>query len=565
MIFSLPVLFASSGAYYAYEQSDAVGKFIVIFLLLGSVLTWTIMLDKGLSLHRARKLSENFTALFRQKKSVTSLVREAQNDPGPIAQIYSAGVSQLLEFYMQGTSVAGESDLFSGGRPPQIRRLTIAQQEAIRTVLEREVSNQILKLEERIGLLGTAVSASPFFGLFGTVWGVMLAFCGVAIEGHVVISALAPGVSGALLTTVVGLIVAIPSLIGYNILNNTIRKVTIYMDNFVEAFMTQIKLEQLTVAEDEPEPATPARPEPRPATPVPAVVPAAQIPANVPPAAPAPAVSPLTYAASPVQAAPVYATPTTGAATPAAAYTAAPSAPPTPVVGESVRPEMTPPQTPAMVSSAAAFVNYNTAAPASRPTIERPATAAPIPANVPNYNAAMPAAVAPVSPTPTNRPAIPAAQIPANVPNYTAAASMPSTPVSSAVPAAPAPQPAAQIPSNVPNYPNASAAPAAAPANRPAGNPYYRPNTSSAVPAPAARPANPYYRPAGTATPAPSSPFRPTPMPGQPAAGGDGAGVAPEAAEAEKTWRNPNYNDDGTPVANNGWQQFVGDDQPPRE
>ena len=74
-----------------------------------------------------------------------------------------------------------------------------------------------------------------------------MAFVGVASQGRADISALAPGVSGALLTTVVGLMVAIPSLIGYNLLTSTIRKVTIYMDNFTEEFLARIRLEQLDI------------------------------------------------------------------------------------------------------------------------------------------------------------------------------------------------------------------------------------------------------------------------------------------------------------------------------
>ena len=72
-----------------------------------------------------------------------------------------------------------------------------------------------------------------------------MAFGGIAQQGSADISALAPGVSGALLTTVVGLTVAIPSLIGYNLLTFNIRKLTVYMDNFVEEFMAKVKLEQL--------------------------------------------------------------------------------------------------------------------------------------------------------------------------------------------------------------------------------------------------------------------------------------------------------------------------------
>ena len=72
----------------------------------------------------------------------------------------------------------------------------------------------------------------------------MVAFCSMAMQGRADIGAMAPGVAGALLTTVVGLLVAVPSLIGYNLLTNTIRQITVSMDNFVEEFMAQIKLEQ---------------------------------------------------------------------------------------------------------------------------------------------------------------------------------------------------------------------------------------------------------------------------------------------------------------------------------
>ena len=94
------------------------------------------------------------------------------------------------------------------------------------------------------------VSVSPFLGLFGTVWGVMLAFCGIAAAGKSDFSALAPGVAGALLTTVAGLVVAIPSLIGYNLLTSTIRNIATQLDNFSDEFMARIKLEQLSIARE---------------------------------------------------------------------------------------------------------------------------------------------------------------------------------------------------------------------------------------------------------------------------------------------------------------------------
>ena len=95
----------------------------------------------------------------------------------------------------------------------------------------------------------TAVSISPFLGLFGTVWGIMLAFTEMAMAGRPDIQTLAPGVSGALLTTVLGLLVAIPSLVGYNTITFYIKQVTVHMDNFVEEFIAKLKIEQLENSE----------------------------------------------------------------------------------------------------------------------------------------------------------------------------------------------------------------------------------------------------------------------------------------------------------------------------
>ena len=240
----------SPGVFYAYQNSDSVGKGIVIFLLVGSVLTWTVMLNKVMSIYRAKSLSERFLYLFqtnRHNVTTPSLVREGMSNPGPLAAVYSAGVEKLLEFYESGQ----DTNIITNSGDLKPVKLSDAQYNAIEAVLESEVSSQIEKLETRIGLLATLVSLSPFCGLFGTVWGVMMAFCGIAAAGKADFTALAPGVAGALLTTVAGLIVAIPSLVGYNVLTAMIRSLTVQMDNFSEAFMVKIKLEQLEFDKEE--------------------------------------------------------------------------------------------------------------------------------------------------------------------------------------------------------------------------------------------------------------------------------------------------------------------------
>ena len=250
-LFILAAAGTAPSAYYAYQNSDAVGKFIVIFLLVASVITWTVMLDKGMALRRARRLSERFLRRFDENTgSIIRLTNEINDSP--VAAVYAEGIEQLLVFYeeaapgssaMAGLRTGGRYN--SGSRAAAPVKLTPAQLNAIEAVLENEISMQIMKLDTRIGFLGTAVSVSPFFGLFGTVWGVMMAFCGIAMAGKSDFAALAPGVAGALLTTVAGLIVAIPSLIGYNLLNANIRQQTTLMDNFAESFMVKVKLEQL--------------------------------------------------------------------------------------------------------------------------------------------------------------------------------------------------------------------------------------------------------------------------------------------------------------------------------
>ena len=249
MIITNSILLADAGVWYAFANSDACGKGIVLLLFLSSMYAWFIMIEKGLALYRAQKLSERFAATFDKQHGMNSMLRDSMDNPCPVAKVYASGMEQLLEFYGQTVEEARSNAPARNGNGP--RKLSPAQLDAVETAMEREISSQVFVIEERIGMLAMAVSLAPFLGLFGTVWGVMIAFCGVASAGSANIQALAPGVAGALLTTVAGLVVAIPSLVGYNSLTQMIRKITVSMDNFSESFMARLKLEQLTARESE--------------------------------------------------------------------------------------------------------------------------------------------------------------------------------------------------------------------------------------------------------------------------------------------------------------------------
>ncbi len=231
----VPCALAMNGVSYAFVHTDILGQTLVVVLMLFSVLTWTIMLEKGIGLSKAKKASELFIATFREKRNPLALKDKAAADLSPVARVFESGVARLTQFY------GPKADLSRRPRP-----LSEIELEVLRSTLEQTVSDQIIVLEEKMTFLSTAVSASPFLGLFGTVWGIMLAFTSLAQAGKADIQVLAPGVSGALLTTVLGLVVAIPSLIGYNVITILNKQLTVHMDNFVEEFVSKLKLEQLT-------------------------------------------------------------------------------------------------------------------------------------------------------------------------------------------------------------------------------------------------------------------------------------------------------------------------------
>ena len=236
LLISLPV--ADVG--FAFRESTLPGKVIVLALFLSSSWAWTIMLTKYWQLKRADEATGDFLEAFRTERSPTALFTKRSDYPGtPLSTIYRAGCT-ALGGELQAHGVDPE-DLLMGDMSSETRRLSLNQLETLRTVVDRNVADEALILEEQMGLLATAVSAAPFLGLLGTVWGVMDAFGGMAVTGSATLSAVAPGISGALLTTVVGLLVALPSAIGYNVLTNRIRRISVQMDNFAQEFISEMQ------------------------------------------------------------------------------------------------------------------------------------------------------------------------------------------------------------------------------------------------------------------------------------------------------------------------------------
>ena len=221
--------FADVGIVYAFWHSNLAGKLVILLLMLGSMFSWSVMVTKFVMIRRARAETNRFLRRFRTSRKPLTIYqnREAYLD-SPAYQVYLAGCRELT-FHLLGTPEI--DDTFST-RLAEADRISAVAMNSVRSSLEREVGEQALLLEDRMTVLATAVSGAPFLGLLGTVWGVMDTFSAIAAEHSANLTTMAPGVSGALITTVTGLLVAIPAMFGYNFLVVTLRGMTVELDNF---------------------------------------------------------------------------------------------------------------------------------------------------------------------------------------------------------------------------------------------------------------------------------------------------------------------------------------------
>ncbi len=221
---------APATVFYAFRQSDSFARLIVVLLLFLSIYAWSVMLDKGLAFKRFRRADRRFAASCQRCGWLPAVALEIERHDGPLASVFKSGVLEVQRLLR-----AEGGDLESWCRQRRLpRALSQREIEQVRSVMDRAISEEMLVLEDRLGTLGTVVTVSPFLGLLGTVWGVMMAFTSMAQQGKPDIGAMAPGVSGALLTTVVGLVVAIPAVVGFNIMTNRVRRTTLAMENLAD-------------------------------------------------------------------------------------------------------------------------------------------------------------------------------------------------------------------------------------------------------------------------------------------------------------------------------------------
>jgi len=236
-----PTLFLAAsdgGLVYAFEMSTLPGKTILLLLFFASIFSWTVMVTKFRVIRHAQRRRDQFLALFRTDRQPLRIYTDrARFEGAPVFAVYKAGCKELT-YQLLGSA---EVDETFRGRLDAATKITPAQMRVVGSAMERAVGETALKLESQMILLATAVSGAPFLGLLGTVWGVMETFSGVAASGSANLAAMAPGVSAALITTVTGLLVAIPAMFGYNYLVTTIRATIVELDNFAAELSSEFE------------------------------------------------------------------------------------------------------------------------------------------------------------------------------------------------------------------------------------------------------------------------------------------------------------------------------------
>jgi biopolymer transport protein ExbB/TolQ len=219
---------------FIWSNATLEAKAIIAVLIIFSIFAWSVMLAKALQMRRAKRMNGFFDTEFRAQKQVFGIFdRRIQVEGCPNFAVYQAGCQEL------------EGRLKSTAREGRKGTLSLKSMEHVKRALERTVAQESLKLESGLILLAIAVSGAPFLGLLGTVWGVMSTFSGIAQKGQADLAAMAPGVSAALITTVAGLLVAIPSMFGYNYLVHTLRVLTVELDNFAQELVSRMEIEYL--------------------------------------------------------------------------------------------------------------------------------------------------------------------------------------------------------------------------------------------------------------------------------------------------------------------------------
>ncbi|MGJ3647814.1 protein TolQ [Sphingomonas sp. GlSt437] len=201
-----------------FLHADWVVRGVMLGLLVASIWTWWIIVSFGLRLGGIRRRQARFEKEFWDAADIDAFYRAEGEQNQPVARVFSAGVVEWRR------STATSTIDREGTR------------ERLATAMGSAVAAEIDQLADRLNVLATVGAVAPFVGLFGTVWGIMRAFTGIAAQQSTSLAVVAPGIAEALFATAIGLFAAIPAVIGYNRYGHRINRVESALNRFADAF-----------------------------------------------------------------------------------------------------------------------------------------------------------------------------------------------------------------------------------------------------------------------------------------------------------------------------------------
>jgi len=210
-----------------FMQADLVVKGVMILLLAASIWTWAIIIASSLRIGRAAKGSDAFERAFWKAEDVDAFAREHRESEVPSAKVFGAGLAE----WRQSTKGRGGKIDREGTRA----RLS--------TALGAAVAAEVDTLADRLNWLATIGAVAPFVGLFGTVWGIMRSFTGIAAAQNTSLAVVAPGIAEALFATALGLFAAIPAVIAYNRYSHRLNRVEARLGRFADGFHATLSRE----------------------------------------------------------------------------------------------------------------------------------------------------------------------------------------------------------------------------------------------------------------------------------------------------------------------------------
>ncbi len=204
-----------------FLRADPVVKTVMGILVLSSVWSWAVIIDKSMTFGRLKRKSKKFEDQFWSGKPLDELYRRTNDKADhPMARVFTAAMEEWGR-----SKNTGRND-----------SLVIGAKDRIDKVLNLTVARELEKAESSLGVLATVGSAAPFVGLLGTVWGIMNAFQAIAVTKDTNLAVVAPGIAEALFATALGLLAAIPAVVGYNRYSSALNSFAVRLQGFADEF-----------------------------------------------------------------------------------------------------------------------------------------------------------------------------------------------------------------------------------------------------------------------------------------------------------------------------------------